>query len=119
MGWSPHVFRVVWSCPGQVPDYFYEQTKFCEKCVFSSQESPGLAQTGPGRSGPVRVIPGMKKHISRKILFVHKNSPEPGLGSSKPPEKHVGTTPFLFEFSVVMFYVYINIYFFFVLDLSR
>ncbi len=49
-GWFPHVFRVVWSCPGQVPDYFYDFFfGFAKSCFFSSQESPGPARTGPGR----------------------------------------------------------------------
>jgi len=49
--------------------------------------------SGPGRSGPVRVIPGTKKNnFSQNQKKNHKNSPEPGLGSSKPPEKHVGIT---------------------------
>ena len=70
-GGFPHVFRMVLSGPGGVPDHFISK-KISDKLVSWSQEPPGLAWTGPGR-----------KQIEKTFDFFFSNSRpgQPGLGN--------------------------------------
>ena len=85
-----------------------EKTNFPEQNVFfdlgNLPDRPGLEKNKKielffrkgsiffFQPGPVQEVPLVKKTFFRKkTLFFHKNSPEPGPGSPKRPEKHLGT----------------------------